>query len=278
MLLLRPTASFKFLDLPPEIRNMIYSHLIDEPKTVLISSHKPLYKDRRPVVSSFRSSRQHRGLAWDKRNGKWIGQTSTSHDLLRVSKQVQAETGRLLYGETRFEFGNWSDAHLCLDTVGSMRRFVRHVDLLGPRDRGFGKAPTTLRKLGDATDLQTLRLRHNQICSDKRGGWRWLSIEELVRIASPLLRVLHKKFSAADPPRSALDVIEVRSDLERMGGKCVHCGGKGHCYMCRQKVEHVKKCLHFEKCKVTCDGHEAHCEELAGQIRAAIAKELKIEV
>lgn len=268
------------MDLPPEIRNMIYEYLIHEPKAVEITSHKPVGKRRRPVVSTFKAktTNDHKGKVWDKINGKWLGGThNTSHNLLRVCKQIQSETGSLLYGETTYSFHHWNDMELFLRTIGGMRRFVRHINIPDCRSKGYHKGCWILASYGKGTDLRSLVVKHRDVC-DRTSEDRKAGITRVVKAVWPLFKLLEAKRAADNisGPRSVLDMISVDAQSQ-----CTHCNSDANlprlCYQCRIGVPHEKKCLGTSYgCEVKCADLEEHCKELGLKLRGALAEELKI--
>lgn len=278
ILVLQHTATFRFLDLPPEIRNMIYGLLIDQPKAVTISSYKPIGKERRPMPlpstsAGYVSRRAH---TRDRKNGKLLYDQPhpRPHNLLRVCKQVQVETGFLLYGETTFSFCNWSDASLFLSDIGSMRRFLRRIQF-PMRSKGFSKSRSVIKKVKDATDLQSFTIDHSKICPSARyHGRGWYGIVSFVHAVKPVLSALQKR---GIDDGDLLDIFKVGSHPASTF-KCSHCGSDPQtCYFCRVGTQHDKTCTGNGHCRTDCKELEAHCADLDEELRAALAKALGIE-
>ncbi|TKA63477.1 hypothetical protein B0A55_10615 [Friedmanniomyces simplex] len=90
VLMLQPvtiTDYFRFMDLPPELRKMVYDLvLLEKSEKITIESYKPVGQPRRPVRQGFRYTgrNDHRGMTWDKTRGKWIGQLPSNLGVLRA--------------------------------------------------------------------------------------------------------------------------------------------------------------------------------------------------
>jgi len=95
VLVLEPPQPFRFLDLPPEIRTMIYGFLFEENEPISIIRFKIRGMPRRLVISSFMEVEKHRGLQWDAKVGTWINQPPSKLALLAVSKQLLQVRKRL---------------------------------------------------------------------------------------------------------------------------------------------------------------------------------------
>ncbi|KAK0919185.1 hypothetical protein LTR57_010936 [Friedmanniomyces endolithicus] len=75
VLVLEPfTQTFRFLDLPPEIRTMVYGMMLKgTTATVIVSTYKPNHRPRRPCGVTFRDKLQHGEYDWDPVTCNWLG-------------------------------------------------------------------------------------------------------------------------------------------------------------------------------------------------------------
>ncbi|KAK3616387.1 hypothetical protein LTR56_025988 [Elasticomyces elasticus] len=210
------TEYFPFMDLPPELRKMVYELVLLDEKTkqITIDSYKPPGLPRRAVQSGFRSSRRggpHHGLTWDKAKGKWLGQKPTNMGLLRVSHQVRHETAPFVYGLQTFHCLDMSAMEIFLQTIGSdMRGYLKHLPF---NEYGYkpGKEYPIFRLLRDAKSLRRMTFPHDLICTDKK-TWHFgkrISLESLVHAAAPMLKALHETREDDDAAVPVFDIIEL---------------------------------------------------------------------
>ncbi|KAK5676315.1 hypothetical protein LTS10_011127 [Elasticomyces elasticus] len=117
---------FRFLNLPPELRVMVYKVLLQEPAPIQIWSYKPTHKPRRSCRATFRDVKLHGKLDWMAQTGKWVGQPPIYvRSLFRVNKQIFNEAAPVLYNMNTFTFQRARDLRVFLNTIGAMREHLR---------------------------------------------------------------------------------------------------------------------------------------------------------
>ncbi|KAK4900248.1 hypothetical protein LTR27_002472 [Elasticomyces elasticus] len=262
------TDYFPFMDLPPELRKMVYELvLLDEKsKKITIDSYKPIGQLRRPVQQGFRWTHRngpHHGLTWDKAKGKWLGQKRSNLGVMRVSHQMREETAPFVYGLQNFHCLDMSAMEVFFETIGDMRGYLKHLSL---DTYGYkpSKSHTIFRLLRDAKSLRSITISHDMLCDDKRTyhhGKR-TTVEGLVGEAAPMLKALHNSREDDKTAVSVFDIIKIeRSKI---------------CFQCEKfKDKPSYKCSNMA-CGYSCSEIEKHHSDFKARLRAAIAKALGI--
>lgn len=266
--MLQENTAFRFMDLPPEIRNIVYRHLLEEDVEVQIRSYQPRGHERRPVQLSFSPGTysRRRDQTWDAANGRWLGPGESGHSLLAVSKQMLQETATIAYGSKRFGFRKYSDARLFLDRIGSMRRFLREIEL-PDQIRSVSTTQLFFKQLRDATNLQSIIVRHRDVCNkDRYSPSSSRNPKILAATMKPLLKALQKCDRALEargktPERDLLSLVEVEHEDDHL------------CYQCEAK--NYDLCYSFNRCSVKCVDLKEHLEELQGELDDALEDVLK---
>ncbi|KAK1818888.1 hypothetical protein LTR12_006695 [Friedmanniomyces endolithicus] len=164
VLVLEPfTRTFRFLHLPPEIRTMVYELLLEVgTPTIDVTSHKPTSLPRRPCRTTFRDKELHAPWEWDATTGKWIDQPpSSATSLFRINKLIRRESASIWYSTHTFNFYTSKDMRLFLETVRTMRQYLRSLRLrYVHRDDGRTRR-AIFRLLENAGDLRTIYLPHD---------------------------------------------------------------------------------------------------------------------
>jgi len=163
-----PDKRLGFLDLPPEIRNMIYKLLL------------PRYG-----VKLMYGNYHHEGDA------SWSPRTSPYARLLRLLRtchQIREEAAHVAYGSVTFYFEPERYTLAWLERRGSMVRYIRKVYIWGHMILGsFSKI---LHLLKQAEDFRRLMI-DSHFC--KRPFQSGSAVERFAELLGPLAKAVHKK-------------------------------------------------------------------------------------
>lgn len=260
------TDFFRFLDLPPEIRQMMYDILLEEEDPISMTTYKPVYRPRRPCRDTFRSRRSpdHLPYRWNSAIGKWVDMPpSPARTLLLLNKQIYAEVVPTIYGSNTFAFDDLKDTRLFLETIGSNRKHLRRLSLDGTANSYTAKdAKPMFKLLKHAKGLRSITFYHNTLC---RTGYNHATIEKLVEDAEVLLQSLYISQMKAHGSTNVLDLFKVTASADK-------------CYECEKARGRACGRSGASKCGIdSCDEMPAHHAELCERIRKLIAQELGMD-
>jgi hypothetical protein len=270
----RPYKPFRFMDLPVELRTIIYELLLVEEELVSIVPRKSRRKGRRHVQSRLHIAPAHSGLRWDKKTwdtekGRWADAAIGCLALAQTNKQIAQEVLPVVYGQNTFGFESTGGMLSFLDTIGSSRQFLRHVELYRDLRYEGGCGPKVFNSLNTAMNLRSFGICHLNICSRqgrKRGS---CTLKQFLSDALPFLRMLHDSLQKRlDVDITVLDVVKILSSVEY----CDPCeDGSRACV----KTTHEK---YSHTCKISCPGadEDRHCQEVEAEFKKTLAKELGI--
>lgn len=256
---------FRFLDLPAELRNHIFDMVFKEDKDIDIETFTSRYSSRRAVREGFRWHAKHLHMKWNAEDSNWDGQTPSAHSLLRVCKQINAEAAPIAYGSNQFGFDGLQELKAFLSSIGTMRRFLRHIALKWSKFHRTLATPA-FHMLKDAKMLQTLSFGNQMIDDgcDSNPAYRSVEIQQLALNLKPMLKVLHKAQLSSEKPMNVSSIIRIAPESYyticedgEMGKNC--------------------KCNTFPARK-KCRALLQHVEDVQTRLQKAIADTLGIEV
>ena len=272
LLVLEPVAPFRFMDLPTEIRAMIFGYVFGNEETTYISSPDQTKRGRRRgfippwaqnTIRPYRYkgyglrqiyTRRDRGKDMVKLNIRRPSKLS----LLQVSKQFFQEAAPVAYNR-KFTFENGTAVQHFLETIGSMRRHLKVIDLVSEYGWYVDISKASVDLLKDACDLRKVIISHRKFCADVHDRGLRAIIREIVTDISLLLKKL-RNARRTESKSNVLDIVQIEHR------PCIACGP--------QPIK--DECQDMRRCGVECgDAMAQHCRGLTALIRSALAKELK---
>lgn len=250
------TSFFRFMDLPGEIRQIIYDLLLKESEPISITTRKQNYQPRyaqRYVADKSKKSKP--GFAT----------TNILDTFLRLSKQVASEAATTFYGNNVFEFDKIANMKIFLTGIGSMHRHLRYLHIARA---GYtaSKARPTFSLLMVAEGLRTLAFHHDQMCGRTGDVLTRPDKHEVVADLKGLLDYLYgiqrqQKRNGKTDGIDVLSIVKIHWDKE-----CMRCSSPD-----------VTGCEKLPGCGSDCGEHLTHCKELMAEVRSKVAKSLWME-
>ncbi|EME47919.1 hypothetical protein DOTSEDRAFT_32275 [Dothistroma septosporum NZE10] len=191
-IILVPAGSFRLLDLPREIRNMIYMLLVncDGPTDLVPYTPNGGRGDnrRRVVQRSFKLRAKDSKHGWDDWTKKFDEPSTDSMSLLLVNRQTMEEVMEVLYGSNTFAFDSLKAIKLFEALCAHALHHIRSVELAFDSHPFMHRVQADLERaqqaLWHATSLRKLQIRHNVVCRHN------MDAETFVGMFTPLLKKL----------------------------------------------------------------------------------------
>jgi len=180
---------FRFLDLIPEIRNMVYERLLPPRRVLRPWSGRVIRKHKMKLV--------------------WGGEVAPLMSLLRANRQLNAEVTPVVYGANTFELKACASTIHWLKDIGSMKKFIRHVEM----DIDCSTTVTgTLHQLKQAEGLQTFSIpsvpwdRYARADGHSSGG--------MAHTFGPFVKNLYKARKDVNTKEDIIQIIRAASFTE----------------------------------------------------------------
>ncbi len=273
MFMLQPSSGgFRFPDLPAEIRNMIFSYLLEEEKPIVMATAKRVNHPRRPVRIDWNSrNERNAGLDWDTKAGEWRNKPPSALSLLRANKQIFEEAASIVYGN-HFKFLKFACLKIFLESIGDMRRFLRHITI-GRTGYNRNQATPIFKNLKESVNLRTLTFGHEDVCRDSWSyGTSTTTTESFVRQIMPVLESIRKNH-----PKDELNILDI---IKINWTNCTDCDTRPDAMtaVCRRSVTSAYwGGMGDGRCHVICKDVVEHCKEIEKKIRRLLARKMSIK-
>ncbi|KAK4541851.1 hypothetical protein LTR36_007383 [Oleoguttula mirabilis] len=272
VLMLEPvTTFFRFMDLPPELRQMVYDLLLTEEDDVGISTYKIESEPRKLCRDSFRTRYRTEKIKWVQLKEVAASDPPSSlSSLLLLSKQVQQEAGTSFYANNTFRFESLTDMKFFLESIKDFRRFLRYIRLCVDGYTST-KARDTFQLLKDATSLRSFVVHHDTLCESRpRGrGYHRTSPEGFAKDCTELFNALHQALTAReDNIKRVTDILQI-VEGHQQHRKCRHCEDS--------TSSHPLTCSQTHRCHINCDEVASHHDNLVADVKRLIMEALGIK-
>ncbi|KAK1076437.1 hypothetical protein LTR33_008949 [Friedmanniomyces endolithicus] len=185
-----------FDDLPPEIRNEIYS------LTLCSDTPAKIDAERRLTEGLPRRPRVHVRSRTDK-----IPHLNAT--LLRISHRIYAEAAPILYGANTFSFVSESTLHTFLEMIGDSRKYVRRIEIMYIGDSRVLRS--ALHLLKQAKQLESFECQPGMLR-------RLFLKKNQVKALLPWLKTLQKGAQGVAGRKGALEILTFAEPFSTAGG------------------------------------------------------------
>ena len=250
---------FRFMNLPPEIRTMIYGLLLTEEAPVQIRTRQTNGRHQRPVRESFLNTAEHKSYDKDSKTGKWIGMDPSSASIIRTSRIIHIEAAPILYGTNSFFLGQILDLGVFLNTIGKNRKYIKQMRLLSTYGKSTSrKVETAMEPLGRAIGLRLLQVHHDMFCHQSCADLDKEIMKSRVEAFKPHLR----QILAVKEDRTVQEVVDM---IQVTWQKCGMCSDGNKCGQCSNSWSG----------RIKCNNAAAHCDAIGVEFRKMLTEALR---
>lgn len=154
-------TSSQFLQLTVDIRAKIFEYVLTEEDQIKIATFK-----RRPVRDGYQLTDPHMGLTSDVLTGKRLDQPPSNQAILQTNEQMLREAAPIAHSN-EFWFDDQHHLNVFLRTIGSIRKYVKQIELTSCNFEGHWRHGNIFQHLGDMSNLRSLKLS----CDMFSGFW-----------------------------------------------------------------------------------------------------------
>lgn len=193
--------SFRFMDLPPEIRNMIYNCALSSQNHAV-----HLTGSRQNTLAAY----------WENSRGVY-SRVSGSTGIVTTCRQVYEESVPILYGGNDFEFRCTTTLSIFMTGIGSAAQYLRKI----PVDRCvYSSMRKAMRLLEKATSLESFHFKVYKWSTRDDDMYQHYYRESLPYWLASHFKLLLLLLQTTRNDREAVFGILRFDELE---GKCLHC-------------------------------------------------------
>ena len=204
--------------------------------------------------------------------------------LIRVSKEVSADSLPLLYASYHFTFQNSRALELFLEQIGPMKQRLRQVALgpngyehdIGPQGSLYRATKRSFAMLASATGLQTLSVSHFDFCRGRHLSRINIALPDLVDESAQLLLAIHRTRNAGSLKTNLAGMLNiVRFELPDCAG-CSSCDKSGAQRPRRRSFKQYSFTRHL-RCYCNCSEAESNNGQLTEDFKRCVAAHLELD-
>ncbi|CAK4033946.1 Hypothetical predicted protein [Lecanosticta acicola] len=208
---LRESKALPIVELPVEIRDMIYGYCVTDGEPISLRVYHRQLGSFRLVEKSFRASKMsvHVPKNWDPHAKKWTGRERDAFNMLQVSRQFHDETAKVLYQTNTFEFHSARALEMLIKRNPHAASYLRRVRIDDSwafnrwQEAALKKIRLALKTLSRLDGLRSFTL------SGKTVTEAGLDADDLVNKCVPVLNEIHRRCQQENVKAKILDALRV---------------------------------------------------------------------